>query len=129
METRIERHRDCLVARPLAASLDFSVCSEFRDQVGGSLPAGPLRLVIDLQDVTFLDSMAIGALVSLYRKGRQQGGRVALCGLNPFVANVLHMVTVDGVFEVYDDVAAAVQAMGAGQVRTPQNTEDSSGDQ
>lgn len=112
METRFHEHCDCLVARPMTRSLDYSVCGEFRDLVMHRLKQhATSRLVIDLQNVTFLDSLSIGALVSLHRQGKEQGGRVALCGLTPFVANVLQMVTVDDLFEVFADVPRAVDSL------------------
>ncbi len=112
MNIEISEECDCLVARPVTDSLDYTVCGEFRDVVLQRLQqAAARRLVIDLQDVTFLDSLSIGALVSLNARGRDKGGRVALCGLSPLVANVLQMVTVDAVFEVFADVSSALETL------------------
>lgn len=110
MDIEIREECDCLVARPLVDSLDYTVCGEFRDVVLERLKqATAQQLVIDLQDVSFLDSLSIGALVSLNARGREKGGRVALCGLTPLVAKVLHVVTVDAVFDVFVDVARALE--------------------
>src|SRR5262249_38653526 len=50
---------------------------------------GTPRFVLDLQQVKFLASMGISALLNFRRQVRQRGGRPLLCSLDPLVADVL----------------------------------------
>lgn len=100
------------MARPFVEFLDFTVCREFKQDVERRLLGlEPPILVVDLRDVHFLDSMAIGALVGLRNAVHQAGGQVALCNLHPNVLNVLKAVTVDAVFGIFDSLALALNAL------------------
>jgi anti-sigma B factor antagonist len=66
------------------------------------------RLVIDLSTVAFLPSATIGKLISLNRKAKACKAALRLCGLQQGVRDIFHMCALDRVFEVRDDVRAAV---------------------
>ena len=66
------------------------------------------KLVIDLSNVEFLPSAAIGKLISLNRKAKGCQASLRVCGLQQGVRDIFHMCALDRVFEVRDDVRAAV---------------------
>lgn len=115
MDIEFARGNGCLVARPFVEKLDYSVCGEFKERVQRRLSGlEPPKLVMDLRDVGFLDSMAIGALVGLRNLVSSAGGEVVLCNLEQNVANVLRVVTVDAVFEVREDLSKALEHLCIG---------------
>jgi anti-sigma B factor antagonist len=69
--------------------------------------AGRRFLVLDMLDVPWLDSSGIGEVFACYKRARQKGGVVKLVvrdrSLSLFV-----MAQLDGVFEIFADVDAAV---------------------
>jgi anti-sigma B factor antagonist len=67
-------------------------------------------VVIDLSGVQFLDSAGVGVLVGLFKNARLRGGRARFCGLTPGVRTVLELIRLDRIFEIYDDVEAAVRS-------------------
>jgi anti-sigma B factor antagonist len=69
----------------------------------------PRRLVIDMSDVTFLDSTGLGAIVALQRRQRAHGGVVAIANAAPSVARVLHLTGMHLTMEV-NGAAPAAQA-------------------
>jgi anti-sigma B factor antagonist len=59
------------------------------------------RLLLDLSNVRFLSSNALGFLVSLKEKVDAAGGRLRLCGLGPDLLELLRITSPDRIFETY----------------------------
>jgi anti-anti-sigma factor len=76
--------------------------------------AGCRNLVLDLGGVESLVSSMTSLLISLNKKTRESGGRLALCGLNPWVTRVLETLRLDRYFDVYPGVDEAIQSFAAG---------------
>lgn len=69
-------------------------------------------VVIDLSDVSYVDSGGIGALVGLYTTARASGGQFKLAGANPKVRHVLEitkLVEILGMFSTADQACATLQ--------------------
>ena len=60
------------------------------------------RLLLDLSNVRFLSSNALGILVSLKKKVDAAGGRLRLCGLEPDLLELLRITSPDRIFETYE---------------------------
>jgi anti-sigma B factor antagonist len=60
----------------------------------------PHRLVIDMSDVTFLDSTGLGAIVALQRRQRTRGGVVAIANAAPTVERILQLTGMHLTMEV-----------------------------
>jgi len=67
-------------------------------------------VVVDLSGVEFLDSAGVGVLVGLFKNSRLHGGRARFCGLTPGVRSVLELIQLDRIFELYDDLEAAIRS-------------------
>lgn len=67
-------------------------------------------VAVDLSEIEFIDSAGVGVLVALFKNSRLRGGRARFCGLRPGVRSVLEIIRLDQIFEIYDDVQAAVRA-------------------
>jgi anti-sigma B factor antagonist len=81
----------------------------FNDAVVGV--AAP-RLIVDLSEVPMMDSVAIGALVRAFVSCHKSGRKLALVGMNHRVQNVLHITGIAPLFDSYDTVAQAEEALG-----------------
>ena len=69
-------------------------------------------VVIDLTDVSYVDSGGIGALVGLYTTARAAGGQLKLAGANPKVLHVLQitkLADILGMFPTAAEAAASLQ--------------------
>jgi len=67
----------------------------------------PQRLVIDMSDVTFLDSTGLGAIVALQRRQRSHGGVVAIANAAPAVVQILELTGMHLTMEVNSAAPAA----------------------
>ncbi|HET8548356.1 MAG TPA: STAS domain-containing protein [Bryobacteraceae bacterium] len=84
--------------------------STFRDTLRDLMGRGQKKLLLNLADVTYIDSSGIGELVSGFTTVTNQGGRLKLLRLTKRVKDLLQITKLYTVFEVYDDEAEAVRS-------------------
>jgi len=75
---------------------------ELRQAVAGFLDRGYERLLIDLSNVTYLNSTAIGVLVSAHTSYSRRGWQVKLCGVNKNINNIFVITKLTLVFDVLE---------------------------
>lgn len=76
---------------------------------------GCSRVLVDFSDVAYIDSTGIGFLIGIYTSViKCPGGAFGICCPNPKVREVLELCRLHTVFPVYDDEAAALAALKAG---------------
>ena len=81
-----------------------------REAVKDLLAKGQKKILLNLGDVTYIDSSGIGELVSAFTSVRNQGGELKLLNLTKKVHDLLQITKLYTVFDVKDDEAAAVKA-------------------
>ncbi|MCZ2153894.1 MAG: STAS domain-containing protein [Bryobacterales bacterium] len=68
------------------------------------------NVLLNLEEVNYIDSSGIGELVSGYTNIRDAGGQLKLLNLTKRVKDLLQITKLYTVFEVFDDEAAAIQS-------------------
>jgi len=86
--------------------LDGTKSADIREQVTSALANGATTLLMDLKDVTFVDSSGLGTLVSVLKKVRSQDCEMYVCAINPQVKMLFELTSMDRVFEIFEDRAA-----------------------
>lgn len=66
------------------------------------------RIVVDLNEVTFIDSTGIGALVGALKRAREGGGALHFCGAQPRVRRVFEITGLLGALPIFDSREAAL---------------------
>lgn len=82
------------------------------------LDAGDTNFILDLGQVTYVDSTGIGALIEALNHAIQKGGCVKLLHLTKRIHDVLQITRLSSVFGIYDDLQKAVESYrkeGGGQ--------------
>jgi anti-sigma B factor antagonist len=110
-----ERPRKGTVVLTIYGDTDLHVASELRDYLTAAID-GTAVLVVDLSDVTFIDSMGLGALLGTMKRFRDSGGQFRLVVPRGEVRRVLEMTLLDRVF-VVDRTREAALAAGAASDR------------
>ncbi len=64
-------------------------------------------VVVDLREVTFLDSTGLGVLVSGLKRARENGGDLRLVATSSHILRILAITRLDSVLSVYPDLSAA----------------------
>ena len=86
--------------------LDGTQTNAFRDQVEQALKAGAKVLLIDLKQVTFVDSSGLGVLVACLKNARAASCKMYICSINDQIRMLFELTSMDRVFEVFPDRAA-----------------------
>ncbi|GIX47314.1 MAG: anti-sigma factor antagonist [Candidatus Tectimicrobiota bacterium] len=95
----------------VSGELDAAHHSELGDTIERLLTQGQRRVVLDLHDVPFIDSMGLATLVRCFKRVRSGAGRLALASLQPAVRRVLELTRLDRAFDVHGDVSEAIRHM------------------
>ena len=74
--------------------------------------AGKKKILVDLREVSYIDSSGIGELVSAFKEITQGGGQLKLFGLSGQAAYQLLITKSCTIFEMYVDEAAAMCSFG-----------------
>lgn len=83
---------------------------ELRQAVAGYLEREYSKLLIDLGGVTYVNSTAIGVLVSAHASYAKKGWHIKLCGMNKNITNIFVITKLTLVFDVYDTKEEAVKS-------------------
>ena len=81
-----------------------------RDAVRSLLQRHEKNILLNLADVSYIDSSGIGELVSSFTTLSSQGGKLKLLRLTKKVHDLLSITKLLTVFEVFDDEAKAIQS-------------------
>lgn len=74
--------------------------NELKDHLQGLLEKGERRFLIDFAQTGYIDSSGLGALVTLARKVREEGGDLRLSGLNEDLRALFELTKLDTLFAI-----------------------------
>jgi anti-sigma B factor antagonist len=87
--------------------------SALRDAVHTLVAAGTRQIILDLTEVSYMDSAGIGELVSAYTSVTSHGGKLVLTGLPQRISDLLKITKLYTVFQVFENVDQAAAALTA----------------
>ena len=86
----------------------------FRETMDELLAEDRKKILLNLSEVSFLDSAGVGELVAGLRTAQRFGAQVKLLSLSDRVKNTLYMARLLPIFEMYADEPEAVKAFAPG---------------
>jgi anti-sigma B factor antagonist len=96
----------------MGGELDYEASPQLRTRVVGAIKAGRRRLVLDLSEVTFIDSTAIGVLAgALARLDEVGGGSLAVVCTHEKVLEIFEITGLDSVITLHDSHDEALSAL------------------
>lgn len=84
--------------------------SAFRDLIRDLVSKGNKKVLVNLADVSYIDSSGIGELVSGFTTVANSGGTMKLLNLNKRVKDLLQITKLYTVFETHEDEASGVRS-------------------
>jgi anti-sigma B factor antagonist len=79
-----------------------------REKVKSLLASGQKKVVLNMQNVSYIDSSGLGSLVAAHTSARSQGASMKLSHLGTKFQEILQVTKLVTVFEVYPTEAAAI---------------------
>lgn len=111
MTHMLAAHPACAGHRTLAPTgeLDLASAPKLRQDLVDASAAGSTLVVLDLEQVGFLDSVALSVIIGGHRRLRYHGAHLHLAAPQSLVRRVLDLTRVDSMIPTYDTVADAEQ--------------------
>lgn len=108
MELQIEQQGTVAIIH-CAGSLDAGNVAQFKRATLDLCEQGITRFVLNGHKLQFIDSMGLGALISLLRRVRQQEGEVKVAQLTPDVRSIFEITRLHRLFDICDTPLLACQ--------------------
>jgi anti-sigma B factor antagonist len=115
----------------LSGEVDTAVAAPIQQALAGLVRDGHTRLLIDLTEVSFIDSTGLGILLHTLRKLRRCGGRLAVACPDPMMRQLFELVGHNLLFPVDETVDQALRHLRGPRgresaVRSPQPADSAS---
>jgi anti-sigma B factor antagonist len=91
----------------LDGSLNTTTSEQFNQAIQSHLDQGRTKFIIDCRRVEYISSLGLGSLVALQARLRKKGGEVKLAGLYGLAADVIRLVGLDKLLNIYGDIEFA----------------------
>src|SRR5271167_2118555 len=82
--------------------------NSFREKVKSLLAAGKKKIILNLQNVTYIDSSGLGTLVATFHTARSQRATLKMANLGAKFKEVLQVTKLMTVFDTYESETAAI---------------------
>lgn len=105
------RQRDGVTILDLKGKITIGVGDvALRNAVQDAINGGATKVVINLRDVTTIDSSGVGELVSAYTTATNRSAKLRLANLPSKVSDILQITQLITVFDVFDSEDEAVRS-------------------
>ncbi len=102
------RYEGSVTVIDVGGELDIETAPELRSRLVEIIAEGEIELVLDFTSVTFLDSTALGVLISARRRVHTLGGFIDVVTDKAHLVKIFHITGLDKVFSLYPTVAQAL---------------------
>ena len=106
---KVGKNQD-IVAVVLSGVLDENTCSYLLGCVEDEILDGRKKLILDCGQVTYISSMGLGTLVRVNSRMKKIGGDVKLAAVQGAVAQLMRVVGLNRIFQIYPSVGDAIAA-------------------
>jgi anti-sigma B factor antagonist len=93
----------------IIGGVDAHTCPELKQRIIELVDSGNAYLVISMIQVDYIDSSALGTLVSALKRANEQQGTLALVITNPQIIKVMDITGLINVFEIFDQEFSALR--------------------
>lgn len=83
--------------------LDSTKSTGFRQDISILVQEQVRIILVDFENVTFMDSSGLGALVQSLKTVRAAGAQIFLCSINDQIRMLFELTSMDRVFEIFED--------------------------
>ena len=100
----------------VSGQLTNFTASPLRDEMQALLKAGRFDLVLDLSDLSFMDTSGLATLIEAHLRREKDGGSLVLFGVAPQIAEVFDIARVSTLFllvETEEEAIGALEAHGS----------------
>jgi len=110
MQARIIDHRPDIAVLQLSGELDADTATQLHATLADLLERPVPRIVVDLSDLKFCDSVGLSAFITSKQVIAARGGWLSFAGANPFLLKLMETVGLSRYFTIFPEVDDAIAA-------------------
>ena len=99
IEVKTRTVNDATIVAP-QGEIDLSRAPSLRTHLAAAQASRPRKLIVDLADVSYMDSSGVATLLEAMRTIQRSGGRLILCCLQDKVRSIIEITRLDTVFTI-----------------------------
>ena len=101
-----------VILDPRGSLIGGSETDELKSTINALMEKGNIKLIIDLADVSYMNSSAIGILTVAHNAYQKRQGKLILCNLNKNISNIFLVTKLSTIFLSEDKREDAIFAIG-----------------
>ena len=102
LSTRVEGDKSVIA---VSGELDVFTAPSLDESLAESIDAGRVNLIVDLSDVTFLDSTGLGSMVKGLKRAKEQGGSLRVVASSERIVKVFRITGLDQAMSLTDSLS------------------------
>lgn len=107
MKIEIVKKDNAAVVR-MDGDLDFNTCTGFNDKISEILDGSPSKLILDMANVSHVDSMGLGSITKIWKSTDKMQCEFGLAAVQKNVNKLISLINLDNRIKIYDDVDSAL---------------------
>ncbi|WP_102345700.1 anti-sigma F factor antagonist [Bacillus sp. Marseille-P3661] len=112
LNIHLETKNNVLLIR-LTGELDHHTAEELRTKVTNAIEKNKIvHIVLNLEELTFMDSSGLGVILGRYKQIQSQGGEMLVCSISPAVKRLFEMSGLFKIIRLVDDEKYALETLG-----------------
>ncbi len=109
MKLQFSNEKDVLIMS-ISGEIDHRYAIQIRNEADRKIVTYPdKKLIIDLRDVSFMDSSAIGVIIGRYKLVMSLGGSIAIVSSNETLGRILEMSGIPKIIHIYKTMEEAIE--------------------
>ncbi|GAA0364082.1 anti-sigma F factor antagonist [Bacillus horti] len=112
LQIDLSKHSDVLIVR-LVGELDHHTADSVREQVEQKIEyEGVRHILLNLEDLSFMDSSGLGVILGRYKHITQLGGKMIICAISPSIYRLFEMSGLFKILKIVDSEEQALEYLG-----------------
>lgn len=107
----VDKHNDTTCVAFIKGSADLAGHDQFQKFIQDVMTNPAKNVVLDIRQLTFVTSLAVGDMIALSKAKKKVGGQVVIAGPSDYVGGVLKAARVSQMIPIYGTVDEAVAAV------------------
>ena len=107
------REQDNVLIFDIKGELDAKAAPDLKERLTERINSGYHRVLVNLSDISYLDSAGLGVLVSGLKIATRQNGDLRMWGLQDEVKNIFQLTRLNKVFQIFDTEEQALASYAA----------------
>lgn len=103
------KHKDALIAGIQVKEANLTVSDGFKDEMTALIDQGNKYIVVNFEEVIYVDSSFLGALVSSLKYAIANQAEIVVAGLNKDVSGLFQLIRLDKAFKIYGSAVDAAE--------------------